>query len=518
MRAAAVQLNSTDDKARNLAAAERLVRAAAADGAELVALPEKWNLLAGGEELLGRRRAARRPEPDRRPRLGARARHPPARRQHLRARAGEKAFNTSVLIGPDGDGPRRLPQDPHVRRRRRRRRLPRVRARGAGRRRSSPRRSASSTLGLSVCYDLRFPELYRILAVRGARLLTVPSAFTLATGRDHWEVLLRARAIENQAFVLAPNQVGEAPPHFSSYGRSAIVDPWGVVLATAPDGECFVAADLDLAAQDERARVAALARQPPPAGLRLAAADGGARLMAESTADRQAPPDPRRRDPRLRPPGLPLDPRLRHRRRGRGRLRPRLPLLQVQGRGAQRALQRALVAAAGARSRRPTASGEHAAREARRGRRLHRRLLPPRPGADEGDHRRGHPRRQLLRPHPPAGDPPRLRLDRQDRRRRPGGGRLPRRHRPRLRLDVLLRRDRAAALRLDLRGDPGLRRRLRPGKGACGGDDLRRARAAIGKVASRYGQRDRQTTGLERDAGRQQRAGQHRRRPSRRVL
>ena len=91
-------------------------------------------------------------------------------------------------------------------------------------------------VGLAVCYDLRFPELFRILALRGARLFAIPSAFTLATGRDHWEVLLRARAIENQAFVLAPNQVGKAPPHFDSFGRSAIVDPWGMVLASAPDG------------------------------------------------------------------------------------------------------------------------------------------------------------------------------------------------------------------------------------------------------------------------------------------
>jgi predicted amidohydrolase len=104
--------------------------------------------------------------------------------------------------------------------------------------------------GLTVCYDLRFPELYRILAVRGARLIAVPSAFTLATGRDHWEVLLRARAIENQVFVLAPNQIGEAPPRFSSFGHSAIVDPWGKVLAVAPDEECFVAAELDLAGQE----------------------------------------------------------------------------------------------------------------------------------------------------------------------------------------------------------------------------------------------------------------------------
>ncbi|HET8861843.1 MAG TPA: nitrilase-related carbon-nitrogen hydrolase, partial [Solirubrobacterales bacterium] len=121
-------------------------------------------------------------------------------------------------------------------------------------------------LGLTVCYDLRFPELYRILAVRGARLIATPSAFTAATGRDHWQVLLRARAIENQVFLIAPNQVGEAPPHYSSYGRSAIVDPWGVVLATAPDEECFVAAELDLAAQERvREQLPSLANRRPRA-------------------------------------------------------------------------------------------------------------------------------------------------------------------------------------------------------------------------------------------------------------
>jgi len=121
-------------------------------------------------------------------------------------------------------------------------------------------------LGLTVCYDLRFPELYRILAVRGARIITVPSAFTQATGRDHWEVLLRARAIENQAFMVAADQFGEAPPHYNSYGRSAIVDPWGVVLAMAPDEECFVAADLDLQAQERiREKLPALANRRPAA-------------------------------------------------------------------------------------------------------------------------------------------------------------------------------------------------------------------------------------------------------------
>jgi predicted amidohydrolase len=95
-------------------------------------------------------------------------------------------------------------------------------------------------------------------------MITLPSAFTLLTGRDHWEVLVRARAIENQVFMLAPNQVGEAPPHYSSYGRSAIVDPWGVVLAMAPDEECFVIAELDLAAQDRiRDALPSLANRRP---------------------------------------------------------------------------------------------------------------------------------------------------------------------------------------------------------------------------------------------------------------
>jgi predicted amidohydrolase len=124
--------------------------------------------------------------------------------------------------------------------------------------------AAGIEVGLSVCYDLRFPELYRILAVRGARLITVPSAFTLATGRDHWEVLVRARAIENQAFLIAPDQVGEAPPHYSSYGRSMIVDPWGLVLAQAADRECFVAADLDLERQEQiRRSLPSLANRRP---------------------------------------------------------------------------------------------------------------------------------------------------------------------------------------------------------------------------------------------------------------
>jgi deaminated glutathione amidase len=121
-------------------------------------------------------------------------------------------------------------------------------------------------LGLSICYDLRFPELYRILAVRGARVIVVPAAFTLQTTRDHWETLLRARAIENQAFVIAANQVGEHPAGQHSGGRSMIVDPWGVVLAQLPDGEGHALAELDLERQREiRERLPSLANRRPAA-------------------------------------------------------------------------------------------------------------------------------------------------------------------------------------------------------------------------------------------------------------
>ena len=266
MRAAAVQLNSQEDKQRNLEVAERLVRAAARDGAELVCLPEKWNLLGGSEALVGGA------EPLDGPSLSAARVWARDLRIHLvagsiaeRVEGHDRLFNTSVLIGPQGDDVATY----------RKIHMFDVEVGGVTYRESDHEEGGEEIvsaplgeleLGLSVCYDLRFPELYRILAVRGARIITVPSAFTQATGRDHWEVLLRARAIENQAFMVAADQFGEAPPHYNSYGRSAIVDPWGVVLAMAPDEECFVAADLDIEAQERiREELPALANRRPAA-------------------------------------------------------------------------------------------------------------------------------------------------------------------------------------------------------------------------------------------------------------
>ncbi len=272
MRAAVVQLNSTGEKDRNLEAAERLVRAAAADGAELVALPEKWNLLAAGDELLAGA------EPLDGPSLTAARDWARELGIHLLAgsvseRGAEKAFNTSVLIDPEGEDLavyRKIHMfDVDV---------------GEVSYRESDHEEPGTEIvtaplgeliaGLTVCYDLRFPELYRILAVRGARLIAVPSAFTAATGRDHWEVLLRARAIENQVFVLAPNQAGEAPPHFASYGHSAIVDPWGRVLALLPGRGGLRRGRPRPRRAGAHPGLASLPRQPPPRGLRLAAAAG----------------------------------------------------------------------------------------------------------------------------------------------------------------------------------------------------------------------------------------------------
>ena len=246
LRAATVQLTSSDDSARNVEAAERLVQRAAAAGARLVVLPEKWHYIHAGERLL------RGAEDLEGPSLSAARGW--ARRWGIalvagsvveRAQDGERSYNTSVLIRPDGE----------VGAVYRKIHLFDVEVGGTVYRESDAAlpgdrpvlgEALGRRIGMSVCYDLRFPELYRAYADSGAELITVPSAFTAATGRDHWEPLLRARAIENQAFVLAANQVGVHADGSRSYGRSMIVDPWGVVLAQAPDGETVAIADLDM--------------------------------------------------------------------------------------------------------------------------------------------------------------------------------------------------------------------------------------------------------------------------------
>jgi predicted amidohydrolase len=274
MRAAAVQLTARADKAENLEKADRLVRRAAADGAELVVLPEKWTALGTGDDL----RAAAEP-------IGAGAATAwaanIARELGIELVAGSiserigsehKLRNTSLHYGPDGE----------LKAAYRKIHMFDVEINGVEYLESEhedpgdevvlTETAGGVEIGLTVCYDLRFPELYRVLAVDGARILTVPAAFTVPTTRDHWEPLVRARAIENQAFVIAANQIGKHPPNHRSGGRSLIVDPWGIVLAAAPDSECVITADLDLEAQaDIRRRLPSLANRRPNAYRRASA-------------------------------------------------------------------------------------------------------------------------------------------------------------------------------------------------------------------------------------------------------
>jgi predicted amidohydrolase len=246
LRVGAVQLNARADGAANLATADRLVREAASRGAQLVLLPEKWTVLGSGAQL---REGA---EPIDGPAISW-AREC-ARELALELVAGSfverdadgRLHNTSVHISPDGE----------IRAAYRKIHMFDVTIDGIAYRESEhedageeivlSHTSGGLELGLTICYDLRFPELYRILALRGARVLLVPAAFTLATTRDHWQTLLRARAIENQSFVIAANQIGENEPGRFSGGRSMIIDPWGVVLAQATDTVGVIVADLDL--------------------------------------------------------------------------------------------------------------------------------------------------------------------------------------------------------------------------------------------------------------------------------
>jgi predicted amidohydrolase len=267
MRAAAVQLTSTPDFDRNLERADRFTRAAAADGAQLVVLPEKWSAIGDGAALQAGAQALDGPAL-----AWARA---TARELGIDLVAGSiseridgdaRLRNTSAHVGPDGE----------IRATYRKVHMFDVVVDGTVYRESEHEEpgaelvvsetAAGVELGLSICYDIRFPELYRILAVRGARVFCVPAAFTVPTTRDHWEILLRARAIEDQAFVVAANQIGEHAPDMRSGGRSMIVDPWGLVLARAGDGEGHIVADLDLAAQERiRRELPSLANRRPSA-------------------------------------------------------------------------------------------------------------------------------------------------------------------------------------------------------------------------------------------------------------
>lgn len=255
MNVAVVQLNTQDDVAANLVRAREWIARAAAAGAKVVTLPENFAFM--GEEAKKREIAERLDGAFPGPILSALAGEAAARGVWVlgggmpeRSDDPARPYNTSVLVDPTGAIAATyrkvhlfdvsLPDGTSLRE---------SAATMAGT--EAVTATVSGTrFGLSICYDVRFPELYRRLVDQGARVLTVPSAFTLTTGKDHWHALLRARAIENQCWVLAPAQHGKHPKGRQTYGKSIVVDPWGEVVAQVSEGEGFAVAPLDFEYQD----------------------------------------------------------------------------------------------------------------------------------------------------------------------------------------------------------------------------------------------------------------------------
>lgn len=267
LRVAVVQMNTQDDKARNIETAMRLIGDAAATGARLVCLPEVWTYL--GPE--GGHYPAAEPIPG--PLTADLA---DAARQHdIYLHAGSflerngqdgQLLNTTLVFDPSGEVVARYSKI----------HMFDVVLDGVATYMESSTVTPGDAIttfeidgfrvGLAICYDLRFPELHRILALRGAEAIILPAAFTMTTGKDHWEVLIRARAIENGVYMVAPAQIGSHPPGKWCYGRSMVVDPWGTVIATSPDVEGVIVAELDLQrVRTVRRQVPSLANRRPQA-------------------------------------------------------------------------------------------------------------------------------------------------------------------------------------------------------------------------------------------------------------
>jgi predicted amidohydrolase len=246
LRVAAIQMHSSEDKAANIEHALSLIDQAAATGARLVALPEIWTYL--GNPAGNRENAEPIPGPVS-ALLAERARRHGIYLHggsfHEREEGNPRVRNTALVFDPQGEQIARYSKI----------HMFDVVLEGVATYEESATVQPGDeivtfdldgvTVGLAICYDLRFPELFRILALRGAEVIVLPAAFTMTTGKDHWEVLIRARAIENGVYMIAPGQMGPDANGRWTYGRSMIVDPWGVVTATASDLESVISATVD---------------------------------------------------------------------------------------------------------------------------------------------------------------------------------------------------------------------------------------------------------------------------------
>jgi predicted amidohydrolase len=246
LRVACVQLNAKAPKADLIERAEQLVARAASTGADVVLLPEKWTGIGSPDVIRSVAESIEDGEATQAMSGWARAHGITLVGGSIveRREDREKLSNTSIVFDPEGE----------IAAVYRKIHMFDVEVGGHVYRESETEEPGDDVVatevedwkvGLTICYDLRFPELYRILAVEGCEVITVPAAFTLYTGKDHWELLLRARAVENQCYVVAANQWGTFADGKAAYGRSSIIDPWGVVLAQAPDEDTVISAELD---------------------------------------------------------------------------------------------------------------------------------------------------------------------------------------------------------------------------------------------------------------------------------
>ncbi|GIW43049.1 MAG: nitrilase [Candidatus Binatia bacterium] len=239
-------MNATANKAENLDKAEAWMERAAQLGARLVVLPEVFSWRGRAEHECDAAEPIPGPTTERLARLARKLRLYLLAGSVLERADSPKPYNTSVLFNDSGVEIARY----------RKIHLFDVALAGRVEVQESARRAAGKDVvvvqtelgcfGLAICYDLRFPELFRAQATRGAEVILLPSAFTFVTGAAHWEPLLRARAIENQVYVIAPNQIGRAEGGVENYGHSCVVDPWGVVVAMAGNREGLVCAEIDL--------------------------------------------------------------------------------------------------------------------------------------------------------------------------------------------------------------------------------------------------------------------------------